>query len=313
MTRRGGAAAADHQAGTDGHGDRRRARRRPAALVRRGRGRRGDRRERDRSLRRHGRLAAAAAAPARAPEPAAAPAAPAEPPGPPALLHSRRAEPPPALAEAPAPGLATAEATLQSARALAGAARSLEELAEALALFDGCPLKKTATNTVFADGNPAARIMLVGEAPGADEDRIGRPFVGVSGMLLDRMLAAIGLDRSRVYICNVLYWRPPGNRPPTTAEVAACQPFLERQIELVAPALLVAVGGASAKTLLRRNEGITKLRGRWYEYESPGTGGPIPALPLYHPAYLLRQPAQKRDAWRDLLSLRKRLESLKLI
>jgi DNA polymerase len=261
--------------------------------------------------------AAARAKAARPPEPAAE-APPAAPPQrqPDAELAApprRMAGPPAQLAELPAPGLVTAEATLQSARALAAAARSLEELAEALALFDGCPLKKTATNLVFADGNPAARIMLVGEAPGGDEDRIGRPFVGVSGMLLDRMLATIGLDRSRVYICNVLYWRPPGNRQPTTAEIAACQPFLERQIELVSPALLVAVGGASAKTLLRRGEGITKLRGRWYEYESPGLGGPIPVLPLYHPAYLLRQPAQKRDAWRDLLALRKRLESLKLI
>jgi DNA polymerase len=260
------------------------------------------------------RYAAAAARAARAAPPAAALAEPPPPvPAPRPAPAPRRTEAPSALAEAAPPGLTTAESTLQSARALAAAARTLEELVEALTLFDGCPLKKTATNLVFADGNPSARVMLVGEAPGADEDRIGRPFVGVSGMLLDRMLAAIGLDRSRVYICNVLYWRPPGNRQPTAAEVVACQPFVERQIELVRPAVLVAVGGAAAKTLLRRNDGITKLRGRWHEYETPGTAGPIPILPLYHPAFLLRQPAQKRDAWRDLIALRKRLESLTLI
>jgi DNA polymerase len=213
----------------------------------------------------------------------------------------------------PAPGLASAPAVLQSARDLAAAARDLTELAEALAAFDGCPLKKTATNLVFGDGNPAARVMLIGEAPGADEDRAGKPFVGVSGQLLDRMLGWIGLDRTSVYITNVIYWRPPGNRAPTAAELVACQPFVERHIELVAPAVMVAVGGAAAKQLLQRNDGITRLRGRWHLYESAGTRGPIPLMPLYHPAYLLRQPAQKRDAWRDLLTLRAKLDSLNLL
>jgi len=189
----------------------------------------------------------------------------------------------------------------------AQAARSLEELRAALESFDGCPLKATATNLVFADGNPAARVMLVGEAPGADEDRIGRPFVGVSGQLLDRMLAAIGLDRTKVYITNVLFWRPPGNRTPTPAEVAACLPFVERHIELVGPEILVLVGNAAAKTLLLRNEGITRIRGKWFEYQSAGMSRPVPTLPIYHPAYLLRAPAQKRDAWRDLLQIRERL------
>ncbi|MEX0697461.1 MAG: uracil-DNA glycosylase family protein [Dongiaceae bacterium] len=225
---------------------------------------------------------------------------------PPAALASAKPPAPPEPGRGgpakPGPGL--------SARDLAAAARTLDELAEALAAFDGCPLKKTATNLVFGDGNPAARIMLVGEAPGAEEDRSGRPFVGPAGQLLDRMLAAIGLDRSGVYITNVVYWRPPGNRQPTAAEVAACLPFIARHIELVSPEILVAVGGAAAKTLLARNEGITKLRGRWFQYESVGMSRPIPATATYHPAYLLRQPAQKRMAWRDLLMLREKFDLL---
>jgi uracil-DNA glycosylase len=230
-------------------------------------------------------------------------------PAPAAPLPPPPAAPPPR----PAPALASAPAVLQSARDLAAAARDLTELAEALAAFEGCPLKKTATNLVFGDGNPAARVMLIGEAPGADEDRAGKPFVGVSGQLLDRMLGWIGLDRTSVYITNVIYWRPPGNRAPTAAELVACQPFVERHVELVAPAVIVAVGGAAAKQLLQRNDGITRLRGRWHLYESAGTRGAIPLMPLYHPAYLLRQPAQKRDAWRDLLTLRAKLDSLGFI
>ena len=208
-----------------------------------------------------------------------------------------------------APVLTTAASL--SARGLAGAARTVTELAEALAAFDGCPLKLTATNLVFADGNPSARVMVIGEAPGADEDRAGKPFVGVSGQLLDRMLGWIGLDRNKAYITNVLFWRPPGNRQPTPAEISACLPFVERHIELVSPDVLLLVGGASAKTLLARSEGITKLRGRWFQYESAGMSRPIPALPTYHPAFLLRQPAQKREAWRDLLLLSERLGQAK--
>jgi uracil-DNA glycosylase len=219
---------------------------------------------------------------------------------------------PPAPIARPAIAIpASASAAEQSARALAAAATSLEELADALAAFDGCPLKFTATKLVFADGNPKAELMLVGEAPGSDEDRDGRPFVGVSGQLLDRMLAAVGLGREDVYVANTLYWRPPGNRSPTQAEIAACLPFIQRQIELVAPKILVLLGGAAAKTMLNRADGITKLRGRRFEYESAGMLAPIPALATYHPAYLLRQPSQKREAWQDFLSLREMLDLLR--
>lgn len=190
------------------------------------------------------------------------------------------------------------------ARALARSCDSLEALAEALRSFEGCPLKETAINLCFADGNPKAEIMLIGEAPGAQEDRQGKPFVGPSGQLLDRMLRTIGLDRTQVYITNVIYWRPPGNRTPTAAEIAICQPFLERQIELIQPKFLLFVGGIAARALLGRSEGITKLRGRPFVYEVPENDRKIPALVMFHPAYLLRQPAQKRFSWRDLLEVR---------
>ena len=211
-----------------------------------------------------------------------------------------------AATPAPSQPLGASEAGA-SARASAREARTLAELEAALRAFDGCPLKATAMNTVFADGNPQASVMLIGEAPGEDEDRLGKPFVGVSGKLLDRMLAQIGLDRGSVYISNILPWRPPGNRSPTQAEVAACLPFLERHVELVAPKLLVLLGGTSAKTLLNRAEGITRLRGRWFDYASPGLPGPVPVIPMLHPAYLLRNPIAKREAWRDLLTLAQRI------
>lgn len=212
--------------------------------------------------------------------------------------------------EAPAPDFfidPTADKT--NAHALAAGANSLDELRAALEAFEGCALKHTATNLVFGDGNPEARIMLVGEAPGADEDRLGLPFVGVSGRLLDTMLAAIGLDRRSVYITNILFWRPPGNRNPTAGEVAACLPFIERLIELVDPAVLVMVGGTAAKTLLGQSDGIMKLRGRWFNYESARMTRPIPATGIFHPAYLLRSPAQKRTAWIDLLAIKRKLEA----
>jgi DNA polymerase len=202
------------------------------------------------------------------------------------------------------------QAAVESARDTAQAAATLEDLKAALARFDGVPLRKTATNLVFADGNPQAKVMLVGEAPGADEDRQGLPFVGVSGQLLDRMMAAIGLDRTTFYITNVCFWRPPGNRKPTEAELAAQLPFVLRHIELVAPKVLVLVGGSSAQMLLGTNEGITRLRGRWFDYISGGLSAPIPAMPIFHPAYLLRQPALKREAWRDLVKLKERLPEL---
>jgi DNA polymerase len=163
---------------------------------------------------------------------------------------------------------------------------------------------------VFADGNPEARVMLIGEAPGADEDRLGKPFVGASGQLLDRMLAGIGLDRQSAYITNIIFWRPPGNRPPTAAEVAACLPFVERHIELVSPELLVLLGAPSAQTILARTDGISRLRGRWFAYQSAGLAHPVPAMPTYHPAYLLRQPGQKRSAWRDWLAILARLKNI---
>jgi uracil-DNA glycosylase len=211
--------------------------------------------------------------------------------------------PPPSLA-ADAP-LGASEAGI-AARERARAAGTLAELEAALRAFDGCPLKTTAMNTVFADGNPEAAVMLIGEAPGEDEDRQGKPFVGASGRLLDRMLACIGLDRTGVYIANILPWRPPGNRSPTQAEIAACMPFLERHVELVRPRVVVPLGGTSAKTLLNRTEGITRLRGQWFEMPV-GASASAAVLPMLHPAYLLRNPVSKREAWKDLQSLRKKL------
>ena len=202
-------------------------------------------------------------------------------------------------------------ALAESARTAAAGARSLDELREILQRFEGIEsLRGRATNMVFADGNPEASVMLVGEAPGADEDRLGKPFVGVSGQLLDRMLGSIGLDRTRFYITNVCFWRPPGNRKPTEAELVAQAPFVQRHIELVRPKILVLVGAASAHALLGTNDGITRLRGRWFDYKSPGLTAPVPALPIFHPAFLLRQPAQKRETWADLLKLKARLAEL---
>ena len=219
----------------------------------------------------------------------------------------RTAPPKPRGASVPM-ALESPSAATESARALAEACGTLDELREAMAGFDGCALRHTAKNLVFGDGNPGGRVMFVGEAPGADEDREGLPFVGVSGKLLDRMIAAIGLDRGSAYITNILPWRPPGNRKPDAAEVTICLPFIKRHIELAGPEVLVLVGGTAASTLLDRREGITRLRGRWLNYQLGA--GEIPALPIYHPAYLLRQPALKRQAWQDLLALKHRLEGM---
>lgn len=189
-------------------------------------------------------------------------------------------------------------------------AETLADLRQELTDFTGCPLKQTATNLVFADGNPEASIMLVGEAPGEDEDRKGLPFVGVSGLLLNTMLKTIGLNRSNVYISNVIFWRPPGNRSPTESEIAACLPFIERHIRIINPKALILLGGVAAKTILRTNDGITKMRGKWRDYHPEGrTDLVIPALPFYHPAYLLRQAGAKRQAWNDLKLLNKFLSS----
>jgi uracil-DNA glycosylase len=216
-----------------------------------------------------------------------------------------------AVAAAPPPALSrsTAEAA-QSARALASRADTLAALEAAIASFEGCTLKHTATNTVIADGNPSAPLMIIGEAPGADEDRIGRPFVGRAGQLLDRMLAAIRLDRTGVLITNVIYWRPPGNRTPTAEEIAACLPFVLRHILLVRPKVLVLAGGTAARALLPPGPGITRLRGQWFDLAIPDLDAPVPTLPMFHPSFLLRAPERKREAWRDLLALRARLDEL---
>jgi DNA polymerase len=242
----------------------------------------------------HDRFAEAAAAPAVSQAPAGVPAAA------PRALPSRPLAPEPGPASLPAP-----DAAATDARSLAAAARTLDELREAMRRFEGCALRQTATQLVFADGNPEARVMLVGEAPGRDEDEQGLPFVGRSGRLLDRMLAAIGLDRSSVYIANVVPWRPPGNRTPTPQETAICLPFIARQIALSRAEVLVCLGGPAAQTLLSQKDGILKTRGRWFSY----TAGErtLAAMPTLHPAYLLRQPAQKRLAWRDFCALKARL------
>jgi uracil-DNA glycosylase family 4 len=220
----------------------------------------------------------------------------------------REATPAPFRAQAPATIPLEEHQAAETARSIAERCQTLEELREALSVFEGCALRNTAKNLVFADGNPKARVMLVGEAPGKDEDLQGLPFVGVSGKLLDRMLASIGLDRTSVYIANTLPWRPPGNRPPTAIEQAICMPFIERQIELSSAEILVLVGGVSAKLMLATDTGIMRLRGKWSTYQARSRV--LPALPILHPAYLLRQPAQKRLAWRDLISLKARIAEL---
>jgi len=199
---------------------------------------------------------------------------------------------------------------LLAARRAAAAAETLDALRAAVEGFDGCSLKATATHTVFADGNPAAPLMLIGEAPGADEDRLGRPFVGASGQLLDRMLATIGIDRSSAYITNILFWRPPGNRKPTEAEVAVCRPFVERHIALVNPRVVILVGGTASAALVPGSEGITRLRGRWFDLSVNGVNETFTAMAMYHPSFLLRSPERKRDAWADLLSLKTKIEEM---
>ena len=217
-------------------------------------------------------------------------------------------EPSPRPARAAPIALAPTPPANTRAEALAAAAHDLAALKAAIAAFDASPLKETVTNLVFGEGVTDAGLMLIGEAPGADEDRAGRPFVGASGQLLDRMFASVGLSReSNFYITNILPWRPPGNRTPTDAEVALFLPFLRRQVALIRPKRLVLVGGVAAKGLIGGKEGITRLRGRWHEVEIAGLGR-IPALPTLHPAYLLRSPASKREAWADLLLLRRMLD-----
>ncbi|TAK47148.1 MAG: uracil-DNA glycosylase [Xanthobacteraceae bacterium] len=225
-----------------------------------------------------------------------APAKPAAPsPAPAAPPHASPAAPPPP------------DAAIGSAREMAQRAASLDELRALMEAFDGCALKATASRLVFADGTPGARVMFVGEAPGRDEDIEGLPFVGRSGKLLDRMMAAIGLDRRTAYIANVIPWRPPGNRTPTPQETQICLPFIRRQIELVDPDILVCLGNPATQTLLGTREGIMRTRGRWFDYDT-GTRK-IRALPSFHPAYLLRSPIYKRLAWQDLCAVRAALDA----
>ena len=194
-----------------------------------------------------------------------------------------------------------------STRGIGAEISTLAELEALVASFEGCSLRRTAKSLCFARGNASAGVMLIGEAPGRDEDLQGKPFVGRAGQLLDRMLAAIGLSEDHVYITNTVYWRPPGNRTPTPEEIEACAPFLARQIELLSPRVLVLLGGAAAKTILGVSEGIMRLRGKWLTY--PSAGRDLPALATLHPAYLLRNPAAKRYAWRDLLMLKAALSA----
>jgi len=197
------------------------------------------------------------------------------------------------------------------AQALAAAATSLAELKSAMEGFEGCTLKRTATNTVFADGTPQGRVMFIGEAPGRDENRIGKPFVGRAGQLLDKMLASIGLDRNiNAYITNVINWRPPENRDPSPEEAAMCLPFLRRHIELADPKVIVLLGAVAGRHVMGLSDGIMKSRGRWMEYRVGDRM--VPIMPTLHPAYLLRQPAHKKLAWRDLQSLAARMEALGL-
>ena len=218
-------------------------------------------------------------------------------------IRPRAEIPQPAAKSAHAPP--PPETALMAAREATRTAQTLDELQALLAAFEGCGLRATATQLVFADGNPQSRVMFVGEAPGYDEDVVGRPFVGRSGKLLDRMMAAIGLDRNCVYIANVVPWRPPGNRTPTPQETAICLPFIRRQIELADPEILVCLGGPAMQTLLGIKDGITRSRGRWFAYQT--SCREIRALATFHPAFLLRSPLQKRFAWRDFLALKKAL------
>ena len=209
--------------------------------------------------------------------------------------------PPP---EAPAISSVSLAETVSEARKLSDAADSLETLRNAVVGFDGCSLKKTARNTVFADGAANSDVMLIGEAPGADEDRQGIPFCGASGQLLDKMLASIGLNRQEnCYITNTLFWRPPGNRTPTPDEIEICRPFVERHIELFAPKLMILIGGTAAKSLLKETSGIKRLRGSTLSYQHPKTQQSIDVRVIFHPSYLLRQPLQKKLAWQDLLEI----------
>lgn len=233
--------------------------------------------------------------------------APPAPPSKPVLVHNAPKTPITVAPQAPEDGVAAAMARAGS---IATKCNSLEALKEAMLAFDGLSIRDTATQLVFADGVAGASLMLVGEAPGKDEDEQGKPFVGVSGQLLDRMLAAIGHDRTNTYISNVVPWRPPGNRKPASDEIATCLPFIERHIMLAKPAVLLLLGDTAAKAILKTTDGITRSRGRWHSWQ-PDTNAPvIPAMASFHPAFLLRNPAAKRESWVDLLQVKARLAGI---
>jgi DNA polymerase len=219
------------------------------------------------------------------------------------------AAPPPAAAPQPTPLQARPAGPAARAKALADAADTIEALRRALAGFTECPLAATATNLVFADGNPASGLVLVGETPGPEEDLSGKPLTGPAGALLDRMLASIGLDRSRVLITSLIPWRPPGGRPPTDSEIAMCLPFLQRHLALLQPKIVVTLGALPTKALTGNDAGIRKLRGKWQDLQLYGGGPEVKLLPMQHPAFLIRTPAAKKDAWADLLALQRTLNS----
>jgi len=225
----------------------------------------------------------------------------------------RAPRPMPTVAPRPkAPASAIAGDAIGAAQDVAGRATTLAELKAAMEAFDGCTLKKNATNTVFADGVPNHRIMVIGEAPGRDEDKIGKPFVGRAGQLLDKMLAAIQLDRTKnAYITNVINWRPPDNRDPTPEEAAVCLPFLRRHIDLVDPGIIILLGAVAAKHVMGKTDGIMRLRGKWLDYNV--NGRMVPVMPTLHPAYLLRRAADKKLAWHDLQMIRDKISSLGLL
>ena len=199
------------------------------------------------------------------------------------------------------------ERAVVAAVTISSMVNSIPDLESAVNEFDDCILKNTAINTVFADGNPSARIMFIAQVPGADEDRKGIPFAGPDGQLLDKMLASIGIDRDNCYMTNIVYWRPPGDREPTANEIAICIPFAERHIELVSPEILILLGGPASRSLLGMKEGITKIHGQWFEYSTSKMASPIQTMPLYHPNNLLSAPAHKKDVWQDLLKIKHRL------
>ena len=224
------------------------------------------------------------------------------------LLKKTPIVPPTPVAQEPS---FPSDSLLQTSVQRATAAQNCEQLSSALNAFDGCSLKKTAKSTIFGEGVDRPDVLLIGEAPGADEDRLGRPFVGKSGILLDKIMASVGISRqTNAYITNIIPWRPPGNRNPSDIEISLCLPFLKRHIELLQPKIIVLLGGVALSAVVGKGETITRSRGLWQSYETPQTGAPIPLMPIFHPAFLLRNPAQKKWVWHDVLSIAQKLKEV---